>query len=59
MGENWRNPATTPVQSAEPSGQPDRTVLVLSILTVVAVVVLTLDAISVRRKARKAARPAI
>jgi hypothetical protein len=59
VGENWRNPATTPVQSAEPSGQPDRTVVVLSILTVVAVLVLTLDAMSVRRKARKAAHPAI
>jgi hypothetical protein len=50
---------TTPVQPAQPGGQPDRDVVVLSILAVVAVLVLSLDAISVRRKARKAAHPAI
>jgi hypothetical protein len=46
-------------QSAEPGRQPDRTVVVPSILAVAAVLALSLAAMSVRRKTRKAAHPAI
>ena len=48
-----------PDRSTEPSGESDRTAVVLSILVVVAALVLGLDAMAVRRKARKEANSAI
>ena len=59
--------SSRPVQDLSPSqaspqakaGESDRTAVVLSILAVTAVLVLGLDAMAVRRKARKQAYPAI
>lgn len=52
------HPVATPTQPA-PSGQTDTPVALLVALGVAAALALGLDAISVRRKTRKAAHPAI